>query len=102
MAEGSRDQGGVGTTDPEEDSPNMIVYRKVSLTLCVCVCYSVWSICRKKHSLKAVTRKRAPDSPLVRINVYLPHARVSGSLSVSHLETKSSLSLSFSPSGPSS
>ncbi|KAI3367805.1 hypothetical protein L3Q82_026636, partial [Scortum barcoo] len=28
MAEGSRDQGGVGTTDPEEDSPNMIVYRK--------------------------------------------------------------------------
>lgn len=35
MAEGSRDQGSVGTTDPEEDSPNMIVYRKVSLTLCV-------------------------------------------------------------------
>ncbi|XP_076604341.1 regulator of G-protein signaling 6-like isoform X1 [Chaetodon auriga] len=29
MAEGSRDQGGVGTTDPEEDSPNMIVYRKI-------------------------------------------------------------------------
>lgn len=35
MAEGSRDQGGVGTTDPEEDSPNMIVYRKARLTLCV-------------------------------------------------------------------
>ncbi|XP_073340093.1 regulator of G-protein signaling 6 isoform X6 [Pagrus major] len=29
MAEGSKDQGGVGTTDPEEDSPNMIVYRKI-------------------------------------------------------------------------
>ncbi|XP_071392600.1 regulator of G-protein signaling 6-like isoform X6 [Centroberyx affinis] len=29
MAEGSRDQSGVGTTDPEEDSPNMIVYRKI-------------------------------------------------------------------------
>ncbi|XP_075963946.1 regulator of G-protein signaling 6-like isoform X6 [Anarhichas minor] len=29
MAEGSRDQGGVGTTDSEEDSPNMIVYRKI-------------------------------------------------------------------------
>lgn len=31
MAEGSKDQGGTGTTDPEEDSPNMIVYRKASL-----------------------------------------------------------------------
>uniref|UniRef100_A0AAQ5XMH2 Regulator of G protein signaling 6 n=1 Tax=Amphiprion ocellaris TaxID=80972 RepID=A0AAQ5XMH2_AMPOC len=29
MAEGSKDQGGTGTTDPEEDSPNMIVYRKI-------------------------------------------------------------------------
>ncbi|XP_047193715.1 regulator of G-protein signaling 6-like isoform X2 [Scophthalmus maximus] len=30
MAEGSRDHGGAGTTtDPEEDSPNMIVYRKI-------------------------------------------------------------------------
>ncbi|KAF3844765.1 hypothetical protein F7725_007928, partial [Dissostichus mawsoni] len=29
MAEGSKDQGGVGTSDPEEDSPNMIVYRKI-------------------------------------------------------------------------
>uniref|UniRef100_A0A673C6R6 Regulator of G protein signaling 6 n=1 Tax=Sphaeramia orbicularis TaxID=375764 RepID=A0A673C6R6_9TELE len=29
MAEGSRDQGGSGSTDPEEDSPNMIVYRKI-------------------------------------------------------------------------
>lgn len=35
MAEKSRDQGSVGTTDPEEDSPNMIVYRKVRLTACV-------------------------------------------------------------------
>lgn len=42
MAEGSRDQGGVATTDPEEDSPNMIVYRKVRLTLCVC--YTIWPI----------------------------------------------------------
>lgn len=33
MAEGSRDQGSVGTTDPEEDSPNMIVYRKVRCML---------------------------------------------------------------------
>lgn len=33
MAEGSRDQGGVSTADPEEDSPNMIVYRKVRPTL---------------------------------------------------------------------
>ncbi|XP_077945542.1 regulator of G-protein signaling 6 isoform X2 [Gasterosteus aculeatus] len=29
MAEGSRDQAGVGATDSEEDSPNMIVYRKI-------------------------------------------------------------------------
>lgn len=43
MAEGSRDQGGVGITDPEEDSPNMIVYRKVRLTL-MCVCYSMWPV----------------------------------------------------------
>lgn len=32
MAEGSRDQGSVSATDLEDDSPNMIVYRKVSLT----------------------------------------------------------------------
>lgn len=37
MAEGSRDQAGVGTTDPEEDSPNMIVYRKVRLCVCLTV-----------------------------------------------------------------
>ncbi|KAM6968623.1 LOW QUALITY PROTEIN: regulator of G-protein signaling 6-like [Tautogolabrus adspersus] len=29
MAEGTKDLAGVGTTDPEEDSPNMIVYRKI-------------------------------------------------------------------------
>ncbi|XP_013867754.1 regulator of G-protein signaling 6 isoform X4 [Austrofundulus limnaeus] len=29
MAEGSKDQGGTGTSEPEEDSPNMIVYRKM-------------------------------------------------------------------------
>eukprot|EP00066_Takifugu_rubripes_P001357 XP_003962489.1 PREDICTED: regulator of G-protein signaling 6-like [Takifugu rubripes] len=29
MAEGSRDQGSVSATDPEDDSPNMIVYRKI-------------------------------------------------------------------------
>ncbi|KAF7654799.1 hypothetical protein LDENG_00064630 [Lucifuga dentata] len=29
MAEGFREQGGVGSADPEEDSPNMIVYRKI-------------------------------------------------------------------------
>nr|XP_023657909.1 regulator of G-protein signaling 6 isoform X3 [Paramormyrops kingsleyae] len=29
MAQASRDQGGVGTADPDEDSPNMIVYRKI-------------------------------------------------------------------------
>lgn len=34
MAEASRDQASVSTTvDPEEDSPNMIVYRKVRPTL---------------------------------------------------------------------
>lgn len=34
MAEGPRDQASVSTTaDPEEDSPNMIVYRKVRPTL---------------------------------------------------------------------
>lgn len=32
MAEGTRDQGGVGAADAEEDSPNMIVYRKARLT----------------------------------------------------------------------
>ncbi|MGH0142854.1 UNVERIFIED_CONTAM: hypothetical protein FKN15_014389 [Acipenser sinensis] len=29
MAQGPKDQGGVGTADPDDDSPNMIVYRKV-------------------------------------------------------------------------
>ncbi|KAM4625147.1 regulator of G-protein signaling 6-like isoform 7-T7 [Polymixia lowei] len=29
MAEGSKDQGCAGATDPEEDSPNVIVYRKI-------------------------------------------------------------------------
>lgn len=29
MAQASQEQGTTGTTDPEEDSPNMIVYRKV-------------------------------------------------------------------------
>ncbi|MGH0135621.1 UNVERIFIED_CONTAM: hypothetical protein FKN15_058226 [Acipenser sinensis] len=28
MAQGPKDQGGVGTADPDDDSPNMIVYRK--------------------------------------------------------------------------
>lgn len=32
MAEGSKERVGVGLTDPDEDSPNMIVYRKASLT----------------------------------------------------------------------
>lgn len=32
MAEASRDQGSLSATDLEDDSPNMIVYRKVSLT----------------------------------------------------------------------
>lgn len=31
MAEGSRDQGGASAADLEDDSPNMMVYRKVSL-----------------------------------------------------------------------
>lgn len=50
MAEGSRDQGGVGTADPEDDSPNMIVYRKARLDLCVC--YNIWAVCWEKHSLR--------------------------------------------------
>lgn len=29
MAEGTRIQGSIGNSDPEEDSPNMMVYRKV-------------------------------------------------------------------------
>ncbi|XP_062325980.1 regulator of G-protein signaling 6-like [Osmerus eperlanus] len=29
MAEGTRDQGSIGNSDPEEDSPNMTVYRKI-------------------------------------------------------------------------
>ncbi|KAB5540101.1 hypothetical protein PHYPO_G00097460 [Pangasianodon hypophthalmus] len=29
MAQASQEQGAVGTADPEEDSPNMIVYRKI-------------------------------------------------------------------------
>ncbi|XP_041132317.1 regulator of G-protein signaling 6-like isoform X1 [Polyodon spathula] len=29
MAQGPKDQGGVGTADPDDDSPNMIVYRKI-------------------------------------------------------------------------
>ncbi|XP_066550423.1 regulator of G-protein signaling 6 isoform X2 [Amia ocellicauda] len=29
MAQGHKDQGAVGTADPDEDSPNMIVYRKI-------------------------------------------------------------------------
>lgn len=32
MAEGSRDQASSSATELEDDSPNMIVYRKVSLT----------------------------------------------------------------------
>lgn len=78
MAEGSKDQGGTGTADPEEDSPNMIVYRKASLRV-----LSVrWG---KRLCWEAVTRIRAPDSSLVCMNVYLPHThwfhcQVSGSL----------------------
>ncbi|XP_035278624.1 regulator of G-protein signaling 6-like isoform X2 [Anguilla anguilla] len=34
MAQGSREQAGVGTADPEEDSPNMIVYRKIEDIIC--------------------------------------------------------------------
>lgn len=92
MAEGSRDQGGIGTTDPEEDSPNMIVYRKARLTLCVCYCilstvYDVRSICRE-----AMTHIQAPDSAAVHIGVYTTHcflSQVSGSLSFNHLKTDS-------------
>lgn len=31
MAQASQDQGAVGVADPDEDSPNMIAYRKVLL-----------------------------------------------------------------------
>lgn len=65
MAEGSRDQG-VATTDSEEDSPNMIVYRKVRLT--VCVCYLTFII---GQTFAAMPRRPAPDSPLVRVSGYL-------------------------------
>ncbi|MFT7801983.1 regulator of G-protein signaling 6 isoform X1 [Arapaima gigas] len=43
MAQGSRDQGGVGTADPDDDSPNMIVYRKVGGALHHCLPMS-WSL----------------------------------------------------------
>lgn len=56
MAEGSRDQGSVGTTDPEEDSPNMIVYRKVRLTV------RAPYVGNKSEEM---TRRRAADSSLV-------------------------------------
>lgn len=49
MAEGVKEPIGVGTTDPEEDSPNMIVYRKVRLT----ECYSLSSICWEKYWLRS-------------------------------------------------
>lgn len=81
MAEGSKDQGGVGTSDPEEDSPNMIVYRKVRLLCAFVIQYlAQWM---EKHWLRAMTRRQAPDSSLVRINVYLP--QVSGSLSFNRI-----------------
>lgn len=95
MAEGSRDQGGVGTTDPEEDSPNMIVYRKARLILCVC--YSIWSTVYDGRNIRweSMTRRQALDSSLVCISVYLPHIgftvrlRMSGSFSLDHLEISS-------------
>ena len=34
MAQSSPEQGAVGTISPEEDSPNMIVYRKVRARWC--------------------------------------------------------------------
>ncbi|MEQ2277139.1 hypothetical protein XENORESO_020626, partial [Xenotaenia resolanae] len=37
MAEGSKDQGGTGAIEPEEDSPNMIVYRKTPIPSSVSV-----------------------------------------------------------------
>ncbi|KAK7904953.1 hypothetical protein WMY93_017560 [Mugilogobius chulae] len=42
MAEGSREQGAPGSTDPEEDSPNMIVYRKASPSCYVVVVVVGW------------------------------------------------------------
>lgn len=65
MAEGSRDLGGVATSDPEEDSPNMIVYRKVSLILCVCYMHQYEG---KNWHWQAVIRRQPPDSPLVCIS----------------------------------
>lgn len=74
MAEGSRDQGSVSATDPEDDSPNMIVYRKVSLTLLV--------FYAKGKTRRATTREQGPDSPLV--NVRSSRERLETSSSVSH------------------
>lgn len=103
MAEGSRDQGGqggqgsqggVGTTDPEEDSPNMIVYRKVSLTpLYVCAMLSGLYDGRNTR-WEPMTRRQAPDSPLVRISVDVPHAGFTVSLRCQEASLSSQLLLS--------
>jgi len=40
MAQASQDQGAVGVADPDDDSPNMIAYRKV-LLLCLYILYAL-------------------------------------------------------------
>ena len=46
MAQGSGDQRAVGIADPEESSPNMIVYRKVRLSLKAGGAACVFVVCR--------------------------------------------------------
>lgn len=78
MAEGSREQGSVSATDPEDDSPNMIVYRKVSLNTLGFLCAG------ESRRGWATTRARGSDSPLVRVNVRSSRERLETSSSVSH------------------
>lgn len=78
MAEGSRDQGSVSATDPEDDSPNMIVYRKVSLRLLVFYAKG------KAGGQRRVGGGGGSDSPLVRVNVRSSRERLETSSSASH------------------
>lgn len=97
MAEGSKDQGGTASSEPEEDSPNMIVYRKARLPLCPN--YSVLSISdvRNIHCIQINV------SAGVCIRVHLPHTSFSVRCQEDFLSTilkGAPLSL-FLPSGPS-
>lgn len=56
MAEGSKDQGGTGAAEPEEDSPNMIVYRKVGLCTLSSLQYITWCEKQSPNNLSFVSK----------------------------------------------